>query len=319
MDTTDDSMLDTLMQSVVAIKVQAVKNARTTKNFGETRTGTGVVIDTAGLIATTGDIVAEAATISVTFSDGEVSDASLVAYDHHTGLGLLRAMTATPTVAITLGDSADVKVDDIAMMIPASGEADAVALRVGKIAAYSGGWEYIINKALHTYPPSTSFSGAPLLSENAELLGIGTIISIDIDIDPKIRVPGNVFIPVNTLTSALGNLLVNGRSDIPSKPWIGLDVRKSKRGLAISAVTETGPADLAGIRSGDILVAVARQKVDSQNDFFKKVWKSFSPGDEFEIMVLRGAEYHTFPVTASDYYEWLQKPVSQTQLTELVD
>lgn len=315
----NESALDRLMQSIVTIKVQALDNAKTAQTFGETRVGSGVVIDTAGLIVTSGDIVAEARSIMVTFSSGEVREAELVAYDHHTGLGLIRASTALPTVAVRLGDSSAVSVGDMAMMIPSSGEEDAIAVKVGKVAAYSGGWEYIIKSALHTYPPSTSFSGAPLLSDQAELLGIGTLISIDIDVDPKIRVPGNVFIPVNTLTSVMGSLLTSGRSDNPSKPWIGLDVRKSKRGLAISAVTKAGPAELAGLRSGDILAAVGRKKIDGQNDFFNKIWKHYQPGEELEIMVLRGSEYQTFSVTASDYYDWLEQPANQTQLTELVE
>lgn len=311
--------LDTLMRSIVSINVDVLDKARTAKTFGKSRSGTGVVIDTSGLIVTTGDLVAEAKELTVTFHSGEQSSASLVAYDYHTGLGLIRAEAIAPTVAIELGDSAAAEVGDIAMIIPSSGEQNAVAVKIGKIENYSGGWEYQIEKAFHTYPPSTAFSGAALVSDSAELLGIGSLVSIDIDIDPKVRVPGNIFIPVHTLTSVLGSLLVEGRSDRPKKPWIGVDVKKTKRGLAVSAVTQDAPAQKAGLRSGDILAAVNNKKVDSQSGFFEMLWKNHEPGDEVKIMILRGSEYRTITVDASDYYDWLQKPLSATQLTELVE
>ncbi len=311
--------LRTLMHSIVSISVGVLDDARTARTFGKSRKGTGVVIDTSGLIVTTGDLVAEAKELSVTFHSGEQSSAKLVAYDYHTGLGLIRADTTSPTIAIKLGDSSAMKVDDIAMIIPSSGEQDAVAVKIGKIDNYSGGWEYLIESAFHTYPPSTLFSGAALVSENAELLGIGSLVSIDIDIDPKIRVPGNIFIPVHTLTSVMGSLLVDGRSDNPRKPWIGVDVKKTKRGLAVSAVTQDAPAHKAGLRSGDILAAVNKKKVDSQSGFFEMLWKNHEPGDAVSIMILRGSEYQTFVVDAADYYDWLQKPLSATQFTELVE
>ena len=307
------------MQSIVSLEVTAVDSARTARTSGSKRLGTGIVIDSAGLIVTAGDLIVEAETLSVTFSSGEVLNADVVAYDYSTGLGLVRANTAMPTIAIEMGESKRVGVDDLAMIIPASGEEDAVAVKVGKISPYSGGWEHIIDGALHTYPPSTNFIGAALVSSEAALLGIGTLVSIDIDIDPKIRVPGNVFIPVDTLSSVMGSLLVNGRSDTPGRPWIGLDVKKTKLGIAISSVTDEGPADNAGLSSGDLLIAVNNRKIDSQNDFFYKLWKNYKPGDEISLLVLRGSEYRTVSLTASDYYDWLQKPQTQTRLTELVD
>lgn len=318
-DADNETPLNELMQSIVRIEVTALTNARTAKTFGSSRAGTGVVIDTSGLIVTTGDIVAEAGTVTVKFHDGRVVDAEVVAYDRKTGLGLVRAAVELPTVAITLGDVSTIKKDEVMMVIPATGEVDAVVVKLGKIEDYSGGWEYIVDNALHTFPPSTKFSGAALVSDSAELIGIGSLVSIDIDIDPKVRVPGNVFIPVETLTSVLGKLLLSGRSDSPTRqPWIGVDVKKTKKGIAVSAVTSGGPAASAGVKNGDILIAVDSKKIDGQSDFFRKLWATYKPGDEVELMLLRGSEYQTVKLIASDYYDWLNKP-SATQLSELAE
>lgn len=315
-----EASMDKLMQSIVEVKVNALANARTAKTFGNSRVGTGVVIDMSGLIVTSGDVVAEAGNISVKFHDGSEVEANFVAYDHKTGLGLVRAETGQPTVAIELGNSSKVRKNDVMMVIPSSGEADAVAVKVGKIENYSGGWEYMIDNALHTFPPSTLFSGAALVSDAARLLGIGSLVSIDIDIDPKVRVPGNVFIPVDTLASVLGKLLLIGRSDSPARrPWIGLDVKETKRGVAVSAVTTDGPAESAGVRNGDVLIALNRKKINGQNDYLRKLWATYKPGDEVELMLLRRSEYQSIKVVAADYYDWLKKPDQAAQLSVLED
>jgi S1-C subfamily serine protease len=222
-------------------------------------------------------------------------------------------------VPISIGDSETTKVGDLAMIIPAGGESDAKAVKIGKIKKYSGGWEYIVDKALHTYPPSTHFSGAALVSDSAELLGIGGLVTIDIDIDPKVRVPGNIFVPVNSLMSVIGQLLVEGRSDGSKRPWIGLDTKKTKRGVAVSSLEKDAPAKNAGLRNGDIIVAVAKQQVKNQIDFYEKIWKAAAPGDTIDILVLRGDEYQSISVDTVDYYDWLHQPSKNTQLSELTE
>ena len=311
------SPLELMMESIVSVEAITSTEARTSKNFGVTRSGSGVVLDADGLVVTAGYLVAEAESVSLTLNDGTRHSAEVIAYDNVTGLGLIRALGNVTTVPIGIGDSEATEVGDLAMIIPAAGESEAKAVKVGKIKKYSGGWEYIVYNALHTYPPSTHFSGAALVSDSAELLGIGGLVTIDIDIDPKVRVPGNIFVPVNSLMSVIGQLLVEGRSAGSKRPWIGLDTKKTKRGVAVSSLENDAPAKNAGLRSGDILVAVAKQQVKNQIDFYEKIWKAVAPGESIDILVLRGDEYRSISVDTVDYYDWLRLPAQKTQLSEL--
>jgi len=170
------------------------------------------------------------------------------------------------------------------------------AVKIGKIKRFISGWEYVMDDAIHTYPPSTNFAGSALLSQQGDLLGVGALVTIDIDIDPKVRVPGNVFIPVASVKDILGDLLVKGRSDESLRPWIGLHLKDTKEGIKVSAVEDESPAAVAGIEAGDTIVAVEQQKLKGLAHFYQKVWGEHKAGDKIHLLVVRGEQYANVPV-----------------------
>src|SRR5215212_496065 len=78
--------------SVVKIKSQAVRDARSSRSLGNEREGTGVVIDSNGLVLTIGYLVTEAEKVELSTADGKVFPATVVGYDNATGMGLVRAL-----------------------------------------------------------------------------------------------------------------------------------------------------------------------------------------------------------------------------------
>ena len=80
-----------IIQAVVGISAMVPEDARTAEHLGTMRSGNGIVIDDQGLVLTIGYLMLEASAAAVTDADGVLVRASLVAYDHNTGFGLLRA------------------------------------------------------------------------------------------------------------------------------------------------------------------------------------------------------------------------------------
>ena len=323
MPQTTDPVLQ-IIHSVVTVEAKARDGARTESTFGTDRKGSGVVLDTSGLIATVGYIVAEAETVTVTFANGISDVADIVAYDDSLGVGLIRTRNFRNTFALELGDSSELKNDQTALILPASGETAAKAVKVGKIKPFTSGWEFVLDDAIHTYPPSTDFSGAALVSADAKLLGIGALVSIDIDIDPKVRVPGNIFIPIDSLKSALGELLTAGRSKSSLKPWIGFETKDTKTGIKVGSVYEDGPADKSGIKSGDKIIAVNQRQVSKLAEFYSLLWTEHEPGEKIHLLVLRDGQYANVPVETVDRYDWLKLQNSKpeeaaTKITELAE
>lgn len=309
-----------IMQAVVTVEASIREGARTGSTFGTDRKGSGVVIDSGGLIATAGYIIAEAESVSVTFANGITDEAEIIAYDDSIGLGLLRPKNFRSTHALQLGNSSEVKKEQKALILPASGEQGAKSVTVGKVKPFTAGWEYMLDNAIHTYPPSTEFSGAALLSAKAELLGIGSLVTIDIDIDPKVRVPGNIFIPIDALKDVMGELLTTGRSKSSVKPWLGMETKDTKDGIKVGAVYQDAPASDSGIKAGDKIIAVNQTQVGSLKEMYSRLWTEYKPGDKIHLLVLRDDKYANVPVDTVDRYKWLklqgEKEAAETKLTQ---
>jgi len=311
--------LEQVMRSVVRVDALVPEQARTATTHGRERNGTGVVLDSNGLVLTVGYLVAEASSVIVTFSDGERVASEIVAFDDASGVALLRANRRVATNPIRLAKTDSGKKDEFALIIPSDGEEAVRAVKIGKVKKFTSGWEYEMDDAIHTYPPSTNFVGSALLSQQGELLGIGALVTIDIDIDPKVRVPGNVFIPVDSVKEILGDLLAKGRSGESVRPWIGLHLKTTKEGIRVSAVEDGSPAAKSGIKSGDVLVAVEQRKLKTLSDFYQKVWSEHQPGDKIHLLVVRDDQYANVPVETVDKYSWLNLDKADAAITELVD
>ena len=142
--------MEKVMRAVVRVDALVPQEARTATTFGRERSGTGVVLDSNGLILTVGYIVAEASSVMVTFSDGEKVASEIVAYDHASGVALLRANKSKATKPIKLASAEAGKKDQHALIIPYDGIDAARAVKIGKIKKFTGGWEYVMDDAIHT-------------------------------------------------------------------------------------------------------------------------------------------------------------------------
>jgi len=77
--------------AVVSVRAEVPPEARTADTLGRERTGSGVVIDSSGLVVTIGYLILEATAVDVYDAAGKRIPADIVGYDHDTGFGLVRA------------------------------------------------------------------------------------------------------------------------------------------------------------------------------------------------------------------------------------
>ena len=311
----NETSADGIAASVVQIEATVPADARTAANFGEKRIASGIAIDAHGLIVTAGYVIAEAQTVEVSLHNGTRLDADIVAYDDASGLGLIRARGETQAARIAPPDA--VKEKNTAFIVSADPAVASEKVTIGKVKAFTGGWGYTVDDAIHTYPPTTDFSGAALIDAEERLMGIGVLVSIDIDIDPKIRVPGNIFVPVNRLVRSLGELMTAGRSTESKRPWLGLHAKQTRNGLTVGRVDSDGPAAQSGIAAGDIIVAIDQVRVSGLSDFYDKLWKMHNPGDAVHLLLIRGERYANVPVQSVDRYDWLKLQTPETLLSEI--
>ncbi len=92
--------------SVVLVRTTAVRDARSNSTLGPQREGSGIVIDSSGLILTIGYLIIEAEKVEVVDAGGRTIPAAIVAYDNATGFGLLRTIRPLTIKPIDFGASA---------------------------------------------------------------------------------------------------------------------------------------------------------------------------------------------------------------------
>lgn len=301
----EETDIATLFSAIVKVATKVPGDARTARTLGAEREGSGVVIDSSGLVLTIGYLMLEAESAEITLADGRTMPASVIAYDHDTGFGLLRASQELGVTPVKLGRSGDVAPRDRVLVAPYGGAPVAMpALVVGR-RPYAGSWEYLLEDAIFTSPPHPSFGGAGLFDLEGRLVGIGSLIVGDAA-EPGEQMPGNMFVPIDRLTPILGDLLESGRSSAPRRPWLGLSSEELRGRLFVLRVAEGGPAASAGIEAGDMVIGVGGVPVAGLADFYRKVWAQGEAGVSVSLDVLHGMTVRPVTVKSIDRYRWLR-------------
>ena len=301
----DWDSVDELLTAVVGIHATVPAQARTAGSLGRERVGSGVLIDSNGLIVTIGYLILEAERVEIVLPDGELLPVKVLAYDYETGFGLLRAAADVNIRPMELGSSTGLTLGE-KMLIASYGGSQTVrpAMFAGE-REFAGYWEYLLEDALFTVPPYPRFGGAALITPSGKLIGIGSLAVGDA-IDGEQTVPGNMFLPIDRLKSVLGDLLSDGRSSGPHRPWLGIYTEEVEGGLLVQRVADDGPAMAAGIEPGDIIAAAGGKPIVSMADFYRKVWAQGEPGDMISITVIKGTDVHELAIRSADRYQWLR-------------
>ncbi|MDP3715243.1 MAG: S1C family serine protease, partial [Burkholderiales bacterium] len=277
--------------SVVKLTVKAVPDARSSRTLGAQREGTGVVIDSSGLVMTIGYLVTEADTVELTTADGRKFAANVVGYDNATGLGLVKSLLPLPVKPVDFGLSSAASLRDMVLIVGFDGVAPAYIVSKRPFVGY---WEYLLDEAIYTAPATVNWQGAALLSREGKLLGIGSLAVGDAL--GKGGVPGNMFVPIDTLKPVLGDFIANGKATSKPRPWLGITSQEVQGKVIVTRVTSDGPAEEAGLQAGDIIVGLGGQPLTGQADFYTRLWKTGEAGVEVTLDVLKGSKVEAVKV-----------------------
>ena len=292
--------------AVVGVKVKALANARSAQTLGTERSGSGVLIAPQGLVLTIGYLILEAEEVEVTTSKGRTVPATVAAYDHATGFGLLRPLGPLDVKPIALGASAAVDPLDRLLVVAAGGDESLSVTTVVSRRQFAGYWEYLIDNAIFTSPPRADFGGAALIDKDGRLVGIGSLFVMDA-MTPGERLPGNMFVPIDLLKPVLDEMIATGRQRGGVRPWLGVSSLEEDGRLKVLRVSADSPAERAGIAPGDIILGVAGEKVEKLPDFYRRVWSAGAPGVEITLRVLKGTEVRDVKVHSMDRFDNLRR------------
>lgn len=294
--------------AIVKVQARALPDARSAATLGPEREGTGIVIGKDGLILTIGYLIIEADQVAVVDDRGRTLPATVVGYDHASGLALLRSIVPLDASPLPLGDSAKLAENDPVLIVNHGGRDDATLAYVVSRRAFTGNWEYLLDKAIFTSPPTLNWSGAALIGKDGSLLGVGSLILRDAtEADPHL--PGNMFVPVDLLKPILPELVKSGHGPGPARPWLGVAADEVQGRLLVTRVSPDGPAERAGLHVGDIILAVGGSAVHSQAEFYRTLWGRGNAGSEIPLRILQDSDVREVSVHSIDRLDYFrQKP-----------
>lgn len=230
-----------------------------------------------------------------------------LAYDQETGFGLVQPLGRLNLPPLPLGDSTAATLGQPAIFASAGGRRHAVATRIVGKHEFAGYWEYLLDEAIFIAPAHPFWGGGALIGADGSLLGVGSLILQQGDAKGR-RVDMNMVVPVDLLRPILDDMLATGRSRLPAKPWLGLYATEAEDAVVVEGTADRGPADEAGLRNGDRIVAVEGEEVSDLADLWRRVWATGTAGTQVMLQVERQTQRFTVPVQTADRTSFLKAP-----------
>ena len=264
--------------------------------------GSGFVVDEEGYVVTNNHVIAEADEIQVVFSDDKSYEAELIGKDTKTDIALLKIKDSNgPFPAVEFADSDTVRVGDwmIAIGNP-FGLGNTVT--AGIISARSrdiraGPYDDFLQVDA---PINRGNSGGPSFNLDGKVIGINTAI-----FSPS---GGNVgigfAIPANLAVPVINSLREDGRV---KRGWLGVRIQtvtdeiaesmglSESSGALVASVTAGGPAELAAIEPGDVVLEFDGKKIDRMRGLPRIVAET-PIGKAVDVLIWRRGEEQTVQV-----------------------
>jgi len=196
--------------------------------------------------------------------------------------------------------------DSPVIVIGQGGRAHSLKAKIVAKREFAGYWEYVLDEALFTAPAHPQWGGAALLGEDGRLLGIGSLL-VQEAIGGK-SVDGNMFVPIDLLAPILDSMLATGRSARPPRAWLGIYATEMDGHVVIGGLAPGGPAELAGVQLGDLVLEAGAEKITGLAALFRKIW-SFGPaGSEVPLTLSRRGASSSVCIRSADRSDFLKKP-----------
>jgi len=298
--------LEYALDSVVGLRAEIPDDAFTAQILGTERAGNGVVIREDGLILTIGYLITEASTIWITTNKGAVAGGFPLAYDQVTGFGLVHPLGKLGVRPIERGSIAALRVGENVVMAGHGGAMHSLKATVFAKREFAGYWEYVLDEALFIAPAHPQWGGAALIGAEGKLLGIGSLL-VQEKIDAG-TIQGNMIVPIDLLGSVLDDMVKLGRANRPARPWLGMYATEAGARLVVAGLAPGGPAEKAGLRVGDAVLAIAGAKPSSLADLFRRIWACGNAGVRVPLKVLRETTTKEYLLESADRQDFLKKP-----------
>jgi Do/DeqQ family serine protease len=279
--------------------------------------GTGMLMDSKGFILTNNHVVNGATEISVLLANGNTYDAKLVGADPKTDLAVIKIRAKDPLPHVTFGNSDKMEVGDWVIAIGHPRGLDQTVTQGIISAKHRRGitdpssYQDFLQTDAAINPGN---SGGPLLNLKGEVIGVNAAI-----VTNSGGFEGLSFaIPSNMALHVAKSLIANGKV---ARGWLGVSTQnltpelarsfglKGPRGALVADVVKEGPAEKAGLRRGDVIIAYDGNPIMDGSGLRNRVANS-TIGTKVNVTIIRNQVKHTLPVEIGNLERAIQMQVS---------
>jgi S1-C subfamily serine protease len=264
--------------------------------------GSGVIIDSSGLVLTNAHVVERVDRVIITLQNGNQVDGKVVGTDQVTDLALVKIKEYPGLESAKLGDSEDIQVGDWAIALGTPyGLESTVTLGIVSSLHRDINTLGFSDKRLDLIQTDAAInpgnSGGPLINSNGEVIGINTLVRSG---------PGaglGFAIPINLASKVTNQLLANGEV---IHPYLGaqlvllneriakehnqdpnaLIVLPERSGALVQSVIPQSPAEEGGLRRGDLVINAGGNEINDPKSLLMQV-ENAQIGKPFELEVVR--------------------------------
>jgi serine protease Do len=257
--------------------------------FTQRGLGSGLIVSEDGYVVTNNHVVDRARDIEVVLDGGEKYKAEVVGKDPKTDIAVLKINPKRKLQAVRFGDSDKLEIGDWVIAIGNPfGLGHTVTAGIVSAKGRSLGMGSYDDFIQTDAPINPGNSGGPLFNLNGEVVGVDTAI-----------VAGGqgigFAIPANMVSNVVDQIKTNGKA---VHGWLGVMVQpitpeiaegmklSELKGALVADVSPGGPADKAGIKRGDVIVALNGKKVDTVSALTNSVGV-VQPGTKEDLKVVR--------------------------------
>ena len=296
------------LQDIYAQNIPSVVSI-SCQSYGGTSSGTGVIVSRDGYIVTNAHVVENAQLIQVLLTDGREFTARMVGTDETTDLAVL-SIEAEDLQAARFGSSENLRVGDSVVAIgdPLGVElrgtmTDGIISAINRDVVVSGRTLSLIQTNAALNPGN---SGGPLIDCYGRVIGINTMKIGDSVTSAGVEGLGFA-IPSDLMCTVVDQLISLGY--VSGRPTLGitgetLDIfyqhyYRMPEGLYLTGVDSSGPAGLAGVEVGDILISLNGTPITTPNEL-NAFLASCQVGDEVTIIIYRAGRQASATVTVAE-------------------
>ena len=274
-------LLQSVLPTSVGLRARIPSAHPSAQVLGTDRMGSGTLIDPSGIVLTVNYIALGADTVEVTLLDETRLNGHVIAQDFFSGVAAIKIPGDGYPAARWAGADGLRTGQEIFIVASAGGSQRRVnSGAISSLDPFDAFWEFHLQRGIMTTAMNPGLGGGGLFINRGDLVGI---ISLDLNEVGRYTLA----VPAEHFFLHRDELLRYGkRVSRPPRAWIGFYCYMLREHVIIAGVLPGTPGERAGLRPGDLVLAVDGVAIGVRSDLYERVW-AHKPGEVIRIQVFR--------------------------------